>query len=54
MRHVIVLDELSQEEAAALVEALARAQATLAAQELDYLMEGTAGLDPPDWREVNP
>lgn len=50
MRQVIVLDEMSQQEAAALIEALTGAQATLAAQELDHLMEDAEALGPPDQR----
>lgn len=39
MRHVIVLDEMSPQEAADLAAALAQAEITPAAQELDYLMD---------------
>lgn len=48
MRHVIVLAEMSPQEGAALAAALAQAEVTPAAQELDYLMEDAEAHKLPD------
>ncbi len=50
MRHVIVLDEMSPQEATVLAAALARAEVTLAAQELDHLVEDAEARGPLDER----
>jgi hypothetical protein len=48
MRDVIVLIEMSPQQAAVLLAKLAQAEVTLAAQELDYLMEHAEAHHPLD------